>query len=249
MQIMPTEEVELMTSDGVRLVADVYLPDGLPRSAAVVAHGFSGSRREPTVVEQVRDLVKNGFAVVVHDARGHGASGGICTVGDREALDVKAAVDHARTLHHKTVVVGASMGAIGAIRYAAAHPDIDGVVAVSSPAVWQYPRTPIGLLSALIVRTRLGRAIARRHMGVTISPTFSYPEPPIELIKRISAPVAIVHGRRDRVISPLAADELHEAAKSPRILYLVDRMGHAFEDFGRPTVTAATEWVLARSPA
>jgi len=208
-------------------------------------HGFSGSRRGPGVLEQTRDLVDRGFIVVAHDGRGHGGSEGICTLGDLEELDVEAVVDHAHTLHDRVVVVGASMGAISVIRFAANHPDaVDGVVAVSGPSHWKLTVTPMGLASAALTRTYTGRAVAKRFMGVTVSPTFSYPEAPVDLVRRITAPLAIVHGRQDRVIAAEAAVQLHAAATGPRLLHLVDRMGHAFEEFGRPFVTRATQWAL-----
>lgn len=240
------EGIELTTRDGLRLIADVHRPDGPARAAAVVVHGFSGSRRGAGVVEQARDLVDNGFIVVAHDGRGHGESEGICTLGDLEELDVEAVVDHAHTLHDSVVVVGASMGAISVLRYAATHPgSVDGVVAVSGPSHWKLTRTPMGLASAALTRTYTGRRVAKRFMGVTVSPTFSYPDPPVNLVRRITAPLAIVHGRLDKVIRSEAAVQLHAAATGPRLLHLVDRMGHAFEEFGRPFVTRASLWVLA----
>ncbi len=241
----PTEEIELTTRDGLRLTADIHRPDGPARAAAVVVHGFSGSRRGPGVLEQARDLVRQGFIVLAHDGRGHGASEGICTLGDLEALDVEAVVDHAHSLHDKVVVVGASMGAISVIRYAADHPDVDGVVAVSGPSHWKLTLTPMGLASAALTRTYTGRAVAKKFMGVTVSPTFSYPEPPVELVTRITAPLAIIHGREDKVIRSEAAVQLHQAATGPRLLNLVNGMGHAFEEFGRPFVTRAAQWALA----
>lgn len=238
------EVIELMTRDGLRLIADIHRPDGSPRAAAVVVHGFSGSRRGPGVLEQAQDLLRRGFIVLAHDGRGHGTSEGSCTLGDLEALDVEAVVDHARSLHDKVVLIGASMGAISVLRYAADHPDVDGVVAVSGPSNWKLPLTPMGLASAALTRTHTGRAVAKKRMGVTVSPTFSYPEPPVELVKRITVPLAIVHGRKDKVIRSGAAVELHQASTGPRRLNLVDRMGHAFEQFGRPFVTAAAGWAL-----
>jgi pimeloyl-ACP methyl ester carboxylesterase len=237
----------LITRDGLRLVADIYLPPGTPRGAAVVAHGFSGSRRAQGVLEQARALRDEGFAVVVHDGRGHGESPGACTLGSDEALDVAAAVERARELSDDVVVVGASMGAISVLRYAADDPDLAGVVAVSGPARWTPPRTPVGLMAAALTQTRAGRAVAKRRMGVTIAPGFSYPAPPVELVTRIAAPLAIVHGTRDRTVPARAAHELYAAATGPRALHVVERMGHAFDKVGRATVTAAARWALGHS--
>jgi pimeloyl-ACP methyl ester carboxylesterase len=236
------------TRDGLRLTADTYLPPEPPRATAVIAHGFSASRRDPGVRAQALELQAAGLAVVVPDLRGHGDSAGACTLGHQEALDVEAAVDRARDLSDDVVVVGASMGAISVLRYAADHPELSGVVAVSGPAAWKLPLTATGLLAAAITQTRTGRAIVRRQMGVTVAPGFVRAESPVELVARIRSPLAIVHGRRDRVIPVSSAYALHAAATGPRRLSVVERMGHAFEEFGRAAVTAAAAWALGHLP-
>lgn len=235
----------LRTQDGLALVADVHHPDDAPDGAAVVVHGFTGSRRNAAVRAQAVALRDAGLAVVVPDLRGHGDSPGACTLGHFESLDVGAAVELARGLHPHVVLVGASMGAISVLRYAADHHDIAGVVAVSGPSAWKLPRTPVGLLAAALSQTRLGRAVARRHLGVTVAPGFSYAAPPVELVTRVTTPLAIVHGAADRMIPLQAARELQAAATGPHSLHIVERMGHAFEEFGRATVTTAAAWVLA----
>ncbi|MGZ4626309.1 MAG: alpha/beta hydrolase [Kineosporiaceae bacterium] len=234
----------MTTRDALRLAADIYLPSDPPLAAAVIAHGFTGSRRERGVREQALALRARGFAVVVPDGRGHGESPGACTMGCDEVLDVAAAVEHARLLSDDVVVVGASMGAISVLRYAADDPELAGVVAVSGPATWTLPRTPIGMLNAALTQTRPGRTLLKRRMGVSVAPGFTYAEPPVELVGHIASPLAIVHGSRDRIIPARAAHDLYAAASGPRVLHLVPGMGHAFEEVGRATVTAAAEWTL-----
>src|SRR5204862_3631656 len=78
--------------------------------ALVVAHGFTGSWRRRDVRAMVGVLTEVA-GVVSFDFRGHGASGGLSTVGDREVLDLDAAVHWARVLGYRRVVpVGWSMG-------------------------------------------------------------------------------------------------------------------------------------------
>lgn len=236
----------LRTRDGLDLAADIHLPQGTPRGAAVVAHGFTSNRRGRGVREQAASLQADGWAVVAHDGRGHGESAGACTLGALEALDVEAAVGQAREFSDHVVLVGASMGAISVLRYAADHPEIAGVVAVSGPAAWKLPRTARGLLAATLTQTRAGRALLKRRLGVTVAPGFTFVESPVELATRITSPLAVVHGLDDRMIPVRAAYDLHAAAAGPRLLELVERMGHAFEEVGRDAVTAAAGWALER---
>lgn len=237
----------LHTTDGVRLSAHVLVPEAPAVAAVVLVHGFTATGTHPEVVAQARALADAGFAVVTYDARGHGSSEGVCTLGDDERYDVAAAVAVAKLLHERVVVVGASMGAIAVLRYSATAgtgDGISGVVAISGPAQWRLPLTVIGLLNALVIRTRLGRRLLARWAKVRVSPHWHRPEPPDALVARLDLPVTILHGRLDRIIRPAAAHRLHAVASEPRQLVLVDRMGHAYHREARDAVCEAVRWTL-----
>ena len=103
------------------------------------------------------------------------------------------------------------------------------------------------MLAAALTQTRLGRRLADRRMRVRLSPVWTNPEPPTTLIARIDAPVALVHGQRDRFIRPADAVELYRHAGDPRRLDLVPGMGHAYDTLGIAPIVSAVEWVLAGS--
>lgn len=238
----------LHTADGLRLAAYLRQPASAPLGAVVLVHGFTATGSHPEVVAQADALADEGFAVVTYDGRGHGTSEGWCTMGDDERYDVAAAVALAQLLHSQVVVVGASMGAIAALRYAAtdgADGAIRGVVAVSSPAQWRLPLTVIGVLNAALIRTRVGRRFLARRVRVRVSARWSAPEPPDVLVARLTVPVTVLHGMLDRIMRPRAAHLLYAAAREPRQLVLVDRMGHAFASEARAPISAAVRWTLA----
>ncbi|AWK09890.1 alpha/beta hydrolase [Streptomyces spongiicola] len=90
-------------------------------TAIVVAHGFTGSVDRPAVRRAARVLSRSA-AVVTFSFRGHGRSGGLSTVGDREVLDLAAAVAWARSLGYRRVVTaGFSMGGSVVLRHAALY--------------------------------------------------------------------------------------------------------------------------------
>lgn len=163
----------LRTDDGVNIEA-VYDPKavvyngsdgtGTPSSghlAVVVAHGFTGDADRPHVRRVAEVLARYG-SVVTFSFRGHGRSGGHSTVGDREVLDLAAAVRWARELGHEHVAtVGFSMGGSVVLRHAALPDGPDAVVSVSAPARWYYRGTaPMRRVHWLITRPE-GRLVGR----------------------------------------------------------------------------------------
>lgn len=245
---MHVDGVWLRTGDGVLLAADVYRPAGIPRGGVVTVHGFSASRRHPAVVDQVVALARRGLLVVAYDGRGHGTSSGACTLGRSEAYDVAAAVVHLRPQVPAVVTVGASMGAVAVLGHALRDPDLAGIVLVSTATSWWSVLTPRGVLATALTRSRRGRVVAERRIGVRISDEWQPWEPSTDLVRRVRVPVAIVHGLEDRMVRPSAAVELYEAASEPRRLELVERMGHSFAAAGIPAVVSSVDWAFDQTP-
>ncbi|HEX4777838.1 MAG TPA: alpha/beta fold hydrolase [Acidimicrobiia bacterium] len=246
-----TSGARLLTSDRVSLAGRRWDADS-PRAAVVLVHGFAATSEHPPVVSVAEALQERGLDVVSYDARGHGRSGGACTLGDLEELDVAAAVEIARERCDHVLVVGASMGAIAAVRYAAsdhAQAELTGVVAVSCPARWRLPRNARAILAAGLTRTRLGRLLARRHLRVRLSSTWATPEPPVELVERVHVPIAFVHGERDRFIPPGDVYELFAASNDARHVEMVPAMGHAYDVAAVPAITRAVDWLLEQDVA
>jgi alpha-beta hydrolase superfamily lysophospholipase len=235
----------LTTSDGLELAARTWSATGEPRASVVLVHGLAATKDNLELVAVATALQDRGFDVLAYDARGHGESGGICTLGDSERLDVAAAVAHARRSELPVVVVGASMGGIAVLRYAADDPTLAGVVTVSSPADWRLHRSPGTILLAGMIRTRPGRAFAARLFRVRLSPHWTDPESPRKLAGRVVSPLAVVHGERDRFIPAREAAALFSANGGERRLFLVPHMGHAFHPEAVPVIREAVDWALA----
>ncbi|MGW1882132.1 alpha/beta hydrolase [Streptomyces sp. NPDC001970] len=243
----------LSTSDGVRIEA-LYEPctAGACDTAIVVAHGFTGSVDRPAV-RRAAGVFAERAAVVSFSFRGHGRSGGRSTVGDREVLDLAAAVAWARSLGHRRVVTaGFSMGGSVVLRHAAlygaasgAHEGLtgapaahdvadvrdahaDAVAAVSAPARWYYRGTaPMRRLHWVVTRP-LGRLVGRYGFGTRIHHEDWDPVPlsPVEAVPLIApTPLLVVHGDRDPYF-PLDHPRMLADA-GPCELWLEPGMGHA----------------------
>lgn len=272
----PLPEVHLLTAaDGVRIqaVLDPRAPGaaGAQRAddalAFVVAHGFTGSWRRPAVRAVVQRLAAQGD-VVSFDFRGHGGSGGASTVGDREVLDLDAAVAWARSLGHRRVVtVGWSMGASVVLRHAALanrsgvvrplHPSagdavaqpVDAVVAVSGPGRWWFRGTPPMRRVHLAVETHAGRAVARWWLRTRIAEDGwdPVPEPPTQAAARIApTPLLVVHGDADPYFPVAHAEAVHAAAREPKELWIEPGFGHAEGAADPELVDRIARWALER---
>ena len=87
--------------------------------------------------------------------------------------------------------------------------------------------------------------------SVTLSSEWRGLDPPTRLAATVDAPLAVVHGRKDRFVPAAAAHKLFAAAKGPRRLDLVRGMGHAYQQRAIAPIVAALEWAAtgARRPS
>lgn len=266
----------LRTADGVALDA-VYEPGAAARDGSggdrgdgpgdlvfVIAHGFTGDLDRPHVRRVARVLARYG-AVVTFSFRGHGASGGRSTVGDREVLDLAAAVAWARGFGHARVAtVGFSMGGSVVLRHAALHGGprdaapgegradtrTDTVVSVSAPARWYYRGTaPMRRLHWLVTRPE-GRLLGRYGLRTRIHHRDwdPVPLPPFQAASRIApVPLLIVHGDRDGYFPLDHPRMLAAAAGDHGELWLEPGMGHAENAAADELLHRIARWTLAQA--
>ncbi|HLI42745.1 MAG TPA: alpha/beta fold hydrolase [Streptosporangiaceae bacterium] len=234
----------LVTGDGVPIDA-VHLPGG-GDLAIVVAHGFTLSWQRPSVW-RVATGFNRGAGVVTFDFRGHGRSGGLSTLGDREIHDLDVAVAYARELGYRRIAaVGFSMGASVVLRHAGLLGGLDAAVSVSGPGRWYYRGTERMRRVHLAVEHRLGRYVTRRWLQTRVSPARwePVPVPPAEAAARISpVPLLIVHGDRDLYFPPEHARQLYAAAREPKALWLLPGMGHAEAACSEDLVDRIGRWI------
>lgn len=225
---MGTTPATLTTEDGVRLAA--HHDPGPGALGIVVAHGLTGSWRRSAVRRAARVLASFG-GVVSFDFRGHGRSGGRCTVGDREVYDLTAAVRWARTLGYARVAtVGFSLGAAVAVRHAADADGLAAVVAVSGPSHWYYRGTRAMRQVHWLIEQPLGRLTGRLFLRTRIISRGwdPEPEPPDAAAARVApTPLLVVHGDRDRFFPVTHAHALYAAAQDPKELWIERGLGHA----------------------
>jgi pimeloyl-ACP methyl ester carboxylesterase len=216
--------------------------------------------------------------VITFSFRGHGRSGGRSTVGDREVLDLAAAVAWARELGHTRVVtVGFSMGGSVALRHGAlytaesglgdtpvrvparegrtgsAGAHSDAVVSVSAPARWYYRGTaPMRRLHWVVTRPT-GRLVGRYGFRTRIATEDwdPVPLPPVAAVPLIApAPLLLVHGDRDPYF-PLDHPRMLAEAAGPggAELWLERGMGHAENAADDSLLARIADWAADAPPA
>ena len=219
----------LVTEDGVPIDA-IHLP-GNGDLAIVVAHGFTLSWQRPNVW-RIANRFHQMAGVFTFDFRGHGRSGGLSTLGDREIRDLDVVVAWARQLGYQRVAaVGFSMGASIVLRQAGLVGGVDAVVSVSGPGRWYYRGTEPMRRVHFAAEKRLGRAFTRHVLKTRISPEgwpVPDPVPPAEAAAMIApTPLLIVHGDRDVYFPPEHGQQLYDAALEPKEFWLLPGFGHA----------------------
>jgi uncharacterized protein len=210
---MPFEEIAVPTTGGLILPGWFIAAEGGRVGPGVaLVHGWESARDR--LLPMVQFLRAAGFHCLAIDVRGHGANLVEIlpiTAGEfgADALAAWRALD-ARPEVSSGAVLGHSMGAIGAILAAAAEPRIAAVVATSSPAdPWRLTRQTFRLarlpfpdaiaypLAWLTTRVYLR---PRGHRVADISATAA--------LRRIGAPVLLVHGTADTVVPVAHLDRL-----------------------------------------
>lgn len=271
----------LLTDDGVPIEAEYRPrtgrtedPDGPAAEPGgsgdepviVVAHGFTGALGRPAV-RRVAATFAERAAVISFSFRGHGGSGGLSTVGDREVLDLAAAVRWARTLGHRRVVtVGFSMGGSVVIRHAALYgpkgpeagpvPGVvtggrteartDAVVAVSAPARWYYRGTAPMRRVHWVISRPAGRLIGRYGFRTRINTRDWDPVPlsPVESVPLIApTPLLVVHGDNDPYFPVDHPRSLLAASDGAAELWLEPGLGHAENAVDAPLLTRIADWL------
>ncbi len=189
-------------------------------------------------MRRIASLLAESAGVVSFDFRGHGRSAGSSTVGDREILDLDAAVRWATDLGYpRLATLGFSMGAAVAIRHAgllgrsAGNGGLTAIAAVSGPARWYYRGTIPMRRAHWVIERRLGRIVGRLALRTRIAANGwdPLPEPPHEMAARDIADhhYSSCMAMRTRTFRSSTRESLYDAAAQPKELWIEPGFGHA----------------------
>jgi uncharacterized protein len=209
------------------------------RGTIVYLHGIADNRSSAAGV--IERYVPKGFDVVAYDSRAHGQSGGgACTYGVFEKRDLEKVID---ALGDSSIVlIGTSLGAAVALQTAAEDPRIALVIAAetfSDLRTVATERAPFVFTRASIDRAFQIAEGEGRFSVDAAAPVLAAP--------RITSPVLLIHGERDRETPSSHSRRVFAALRGPKRLILVPGAGHN-ESLRSPAVWDEIDrWVLQGS--
>jgi len=201
-----------------------FEPDVPNGGAVIVMHGVGASRADVVSLGYV--FLKQGYAVLTPDLRGHGESGGMVTYGIEEEPDVHAWVDWMLRQPHVDRVYGfgASLGASELLEGLNRESRFRAVVAES--AFSDFPsiaKERMGRVSPFAVPVvDLGILWTRLRYGVDLRGASAE-----ESMRRTHVPVLLIYGLKDDKTSPENSRRLAEAGKGVAELWEIPAAGHA----------------------
>jgi dipeptidyl aminopeptidase/acylaminoacyl peptidase len=201
-------EVSVSAEDGATLRAWSIRPVHGNGDAVILLHGHTDNRAG--MLGNADLLLRHGYAVLLPDARAHGASGGeLATYGVKEAGDVRRWFDWVKRVETPRCIdgMGESMGAGQLLASLGTTPGFCAVVAESPFASFReasYDRLGEKLhAGAWAGRTLLRPAVeagllyARWKHGVDLEQAS-----PENAVAASSVPVLLIHGRKDTNLPP-----------------------------------------------
>jgi dipeptidyl aminopeptidase/acylaminoacyl peptidase len=247
--------------DNLKLVGRLYLPEGgwpRPYPTVCVCHGIPlseeaktgvGERGYPALAERI---CQSGFAVLIFNFRGTGASG-----GNFDLLgwtrDLGAALSFLWTLpevdHARLALLGFSGGAAVSVCVAAEDRRVAAVVAGACPAEFGSLKsvTDAAEPEATIAHFRRVGIIRDRDFPPSATEwldSFRVVEPAGSIAKIAPRPLLLVHGGRDEVVDVSHAYRLYAQAGEPKQLVIVNGAGHRLRQDER-AMAMVIDWLKA----
>lgn len=253
------EDFDVRADDGVLLRGWKVRPRTPNSDWVLLYHGVSDNRTG--VLGHAEMLLRNGYSVLMMDARAHGESGGdLATYGWLERHDTRAITEALYKTEpiHCLFALGESMGASIALQSAGVETRIDGVVAESAFANLREVSYDY---AGLHISHWLGRTLFRPALW------FSLPSiekkggfrardvSPERAVAERKFPVLLICGTGDRTIPCRHSKRIYEAAVGPKEFWQVPgaahsaALGSAPREFERRVITFLFEIHMQKEPS
>jgi pimeloyl-ACP methyl ester carboxylesterase len=216
--------IEYTTDDGVHLRGALFEPAGAERRSPIVF--FHGVTQSVTSDWKVGDLFARTFStkVFLAELRGYGGTSGEPTE-DHFASDARAALDATGWTHGEAILAGWSLGASVAARLASERPCRALLLMSASTSLVAETRllahNPKNLDSAEKHASGFS-FLVRPGAKLVDTPLLDWLMPDrfdtLAAVRKVKAPVYVVHGELDSVVPPSMGKELAAAAHDGHLI-------------------------------
>lgn len=207
------QDVVIVAQDGITLKAWYAVPENDNGSAIILLHGVSDNREG--VAGYGRIFLKEGYRILLPDARAHGESGGeLATYGVRESDDIHRWVNWLEQSRPMCVYgFGESMGAAQLLQSLKGETRFCAVIGESPFATFngvayeraaRYARMP-SWFGRTVLRPMVGLALfyARHRYGIDVSEAN-----PAEAVAQSQVPMLLIGDEKDVDIPPHHVEDL-----------------------------------------
>ena len=217
------KSVSLRTADGLTL-SGWLINVANPKGSVAMFHGH-GSKKS-AILSEAKGFNQLGYNTLLVDMRAHGASGGnTCTIGFKEAADVKTAYEYLQKTGEKNILLyGISLGA-----------------ATVTKAINDYALKPSKIMLEMPFASLPDAVEGRvKMMGLPVQPVstlltfwggtlhgfWAYNLRPADYVKKITCPVLVHWGRHDPRVSEAETNDVFKNITTPKRLEIFEESGH-----------------------
>ncbi len=217
------QTVQLVTANNLSLEA-WYIPVANAKGSIAMFHGHGG--KKSSMLPEAAYFRKMGYNILLVDFRAHGNSqGNTCTIGYKEAEDVKLAYDWLKNKGEQNITLyGISLGA-----------------ATITKAINDYPIKPSRLILEMPFGTLTNAVEGRVKMmglpaqpistlltfwGGTLHGFWAFNLSPETYAKKITCPVLLQRGTNDPRVTAEETNMIYHHISSPKKLVLYENSGH-----------------------
>ena len=250
-------ESVVLEVDGLKIAGQLYLPDKgdqPPIPAVCVCHGIPANSPElsdggyPLLAERI---CCHGFAVLIFNFRGTGASGGNFDILGW-SRDLECAIDYLWALPEVDrsclSVLGFSGGAAVSVYVAAHDKRVSAVVTCACPAEFTF-FTDVDRPQSVIDHFRSIGTIRDRNFPYSVEEWLNRFKlvSPIRYVAGIAPrPLLLVHGNKDEVVDVGHAYRLYDEAGEPKQVVIIDGAGHRLRQDDR-AMGIVTDWLKSQT--
>ena len=235
------EDIEFR-SETITLKGRTYRPTRRGKHPAVViCHGYPGDTKNMDLAE---DLALSGVTTLIFYYKGAWGSGGRYSLLSLEP-STRDAVKFLRGLPYvkpdRVGLVSHSMGALPLTKVMSTDPTIRTGVLMSPAADFKELITQRGVegYADRLLSNSQGKltGVTRKGMMADI-PKVAETMNPVDNIKLVKAPVAVIVGTKDDVTPPPLCRRLYEAANQPKTWQEIEGADHVYSEHRIPLIRA-----------